>query len=131
MSVLRGLATSASGVSKHRNAVAPRLGKTQRLGDSIQAIDAAQGQNARTTPTAVTIAFPGSPSAGRATRSGPSAARHADERAPPVEDADGGVAELGEGVDLPLGVDHEAPTVPRPSAGSLVRCARCSASSAA
>ena len=54
--MLRGLATSASGVSKHRNAVAPRLGKTSGS-ETIQAIVPLTA-SARNDPIAVTTAFP-------------------------------------------------------------------------
>jgi hypothetical protein len=53
---LRGLATSASGVSKARNAVAPRLGKTSGS-ETTQAIVPLTAI-ARNDPSAVTIALP-------------------------------------------------------------------------
>ena len=56
ISVLRGLATSASGVSKQRNAVAPRLGKTSGS-ETTQAIVPLTA-SARNEPRAVTMAFP-------------------------------------------------------------------------
>ena len=68
----------------------------------VSAPDASTAQSLRHDRVAAVPPAPVEP------RAQPPAAGHADERAAAMQDADGGVAELGEGIELALGVgdDH-------------------------